>query len=94
MRDQNADPQKQPASERSPSFCGRSIRLRKLLSIMKNGTHFNVPLSSDWLKRSCRGAEAVSMDQPDLYEAVSCPACGRLHFINKITARLLGDREK
>ena len=58
---------------------------------MKNGLHFDVPLSSDW--RSCRVAEAVSMDQPDLYEAVSCPACGRLHFIDKITGRLLGDWE-
>ncbi len=26
----------------------------------------------------------------DEYEAVSCPACGRLHFINRKTLRLLG----
>jgi hypothetical protein len=28
------------------------------------------------------------------YETVVCPACARLHFINRKTGRLLGQREK
>jgi hypothetical protein len=39
-------------------------------------------------------AEALSTDQPDAYEAVTCPGCARLHLINKITGKLLGDKEK
>lgn len=31
-------------------------------------------------------------DHADSYEAVACPACGRLHLINKTTGRALSDR--
>ena len=29
--------------------------------------------------------------KPDEYEVVSCPACLRLHFVHKITGKLLGE---
>jgi hypothetical protein len=28
------------------------------------------------------------------YEAITCPACTRLHFVNRKTGKLLGDEEK
>jgi hypothetical protein len=34
-------------------------------------------------------------DAPEnLYEAISCPACTRLHFINRKTGKALGQVEK
>ena len=36
--------------------------------------------------------EDASTHQPDAYEAVTCPACTRLHFVNKTTGKLLGDK--
>jgi hypothetical protein len=30
----------------------------------------------------------------DSYEAVTCPACTRIHFVNKTTGKMLSDREK
>jgi len=38
--------------------------------------------------------DAAPTDHPDAYETVNCPACARIHLINKITGRLLGDNEK
>jgi hypothetical protein len=31
---------------------------------------------------------------PDSYESVTCPACTRIHLVNKTTGRILGDNEK
>jgi hypothetical protein len=31
---------------------------------------------------------------PDSYETVVCPACARIHLVNKKTGRLLSDHEK
>ncbi len=31
---------------------------------------------------------------PDSYESVSCPACARIHLVNKTTGKTLGDHEK
>jgi hypothetical protein len=28
------------------------------------------------------------------YEAVTCPACARMHLVNKATGKMLSDREK
>jgi hypothetical protein len=33
-------------------------------------------------------------DQADSYETVTCPACTRLHLVNKSTGKILGDKEK
>jgi len=33
-------------------------------------------------------------EESDVYEPVDCPACGRLHLINKSTGRPLGDGRK
>ena len=30
----------------------------------------------------------------DSYEAVTCPACARMHLVNKTTGKMLGDKEK
>ncbi len=30
-------------------------------------------------------------DRADSYEAVTCPACTRLHLVNKTTGKILGD---
>jgi hypothetical protein len=35
-----------------------------------------------------------STDRTDSYEAVTCPACGRVHLVNKATGKTLGDKEK
>lgn len=36
--------------------------------------------------------ETTSADKPDSYEGVACLGCGRLHFVNKITGKLLGEK--
>ena len=38
--------------------------------------------------------EPAPTDPPDSYESVTCPACSRIHLINKTTGRLLSDNEK
>lgn len=40
------------------------------------------------------GLAKEATDQANSYESVSCPACLRLHLINKTTGKLLGDKEK
>jgi hypothetical protein len=30
----------------------------------------------------------------DSYEAVTCPACARMHLVNKTTGKMLGDKGK
>jgi hypothetical protein len=37
--------------------------------------------------------EAVPTDPVDSYEAVTCPACTGVHFLNKATGRMLADKE-
>jgi hypothetical protein len=39
-----------------------------------------------------RVSESTSVPNTDEYESVTCPACKRLHFVNKITGKLLGER--
>jgi len=41
-----------------------------------------------WLPEEGAPAEA------DSYEAVTCPACSRIHLVNKTTGKMLGDKEK
>jgi hypothetical protein len=38
--------------------------------------------------------DVAPTDHPDSYESVTCPACGRIHLINKTTGKLLSDNEK
>jgi len=38
--------------------------------------------------------DAEPTDQADSYETVTCPACTRLHLVNKSTGKILGDKEK
>jgi hypothetical protein len=38
--------------------------------------------------------EAPPAEPSAAYETVVCPACARLHFINKSNGRLLGERDK
>ena len=33
-------------------------------------------------------------DRADSYESVACPACTRLHLVNKTTGKMLGDKAK
>jgi hypothetical protein len=40
----------------------------------------------------CWLTEPPPADRTDSYEAVTCPACGRLHLVNKTTGRTLSDR--
>jgi DNA-directed RNA polymerase subunit RPC12/RpoP len=37
--------------------------------------------------------QGSTRDDKDSYEAVACLACGRMHFVNRQTGRLLGDKE-
>jgi hypothetical protein len=38
--------------------------------------------------------EMASTDHADSYESLTCPACTRIHLINKTTGKMLGDNEK
>ena len=38
--------------------------------------------------------DAAPTDSPDSYEIRDCPACARIHLVNKTTGKLLGDNEK
>ena len=38
--------------------------------------------------------QAVGADRLDSYEAVRCPACGRIHLVNHATGKTLGERQK
>jgi hypothetical protein len=38
--------------------------------------------------------ETAPMDRTDGYEAVTCPACARIHLVNKTTGKMLGDKER
>ena len=49
------------------------------------GTGMNVQV---WLP------EEAPTDRADSYESVNCPACTRLHLVNRITGKILGDKEK
>jgi hypothetical protein len=39
-------------------------------------------------------SEVTASDPTDRYEAITCPACARLHLVNKTTGKILGEREK
>ena len=38
--------------------------------------------------------DATPPDRTDSYEAVTCPACARLHLVNKTTGKVLGEKER
>jgi len=38
--------------------------------------------------------ETAPADRADSYEVVTCPACGRVHLVNKTTGKMLSDKEK
>jgi hypothetical protein len=38
--------------------------------------------------------KAPTPDRDDSYEAVTCPACARVHLVNKMTGKTLGEKEK
>lgn len=38
--------------------------------------------------------DAAPTVHPDIYESVTCPACTRIHLVNRTTGRMLGDNEK
>ena len=38
--------------------------------------------------------DAAPTGRADSYEVVTCPACARLHLVNKTTGRMLSDKEK
>ena len=55
---------------------------------MANTTIFCPRTSSDvrvWVPETQPG------EGSDAYEAVTCPGCGRLHFVNKTTGKTLSD---
>jgi len=59
--------------------------MRKLIfRCMQTGMNVQIYLPDD----------AAPADHPDSYETVTCPACARVHLVNKTTGRLLGDNEK
>lgn len=37
-------------------------------------------------------SEPPPADRADSYQVVACPACGRLHLVNKTTGRMLSDK--
>ena len=38
--------------------------------------------------------ETAPTERTDSYEAVTCPACGRVHLVNTTTGKMLSDKEK
>ncbi len=38
--------------------------------------------------------DSAQPEPADSYEAVTCPACARVHLINRKTGRMLGDKAK
>jgi hypothetical protein len=50
---------------------------------------FNCPTTGDlvqhWLDKRDQA-------QPSDHEMVTCPACARIHFVNRQTGKLLGDK--
>jgi hypothetical protein len=38
--------------------------------------------------------DAGPADRGDSYEAIVCPACTRLHLVNKTTGKMLSERAK
>ena len=39
-------------------------------------------------------ADSMQPEHDDSYEAVTCPACGRVHLINRKTGRMLGNKNQ
>lgn len=39
-------------------------------------------------------ADAPDSDRADSYEAVTCPACGGVHLVNKATGKTLSEKEE
>ena len=39
-------------------------------------------------------ADSIQPERDDSYEAVTCPACGRVHLINRKTGRMLGNKNQ
>lgn len=37
-------------------------------------------------------SDAPASNKPGEFEIVTCPACTQMHFINRATGKLLGDR--
>ena len=46
-----------------------------------------------WLPEAAPN-DSDNADSADSYEAVTCPACGRMHLVNKTTGKMLSDTEK
>lgn len=38
--------------------------------------------------------DEAPVERTDSYEAVSCPACARVHLVNKTTGKTLSDKDK
>src|SRR5664280_2678212 len=49
------------------------------------------PLETD---QRGRHSDAQLGESADAYDAVTCPGCGRLHFVNKTTGQTLSDKIK
>jgi hypothetical protein len=48
-----------------------------------------------WLAKDASTNQTdASTNQTNAFESLTCPACSRLHFINKATGKLLGHKEK
>ena len=44
--------------------------------------------------RNVQGWSAEEMlDDPDMYETITCAECGQLHWINRASGRVLGDTQ-
>jgi hypothetical protein len=57
-------------------------------------TGLNVPyLLDDDASRRDENNDVSRQDEKSEYEAVTCPACTRLHFINKSTGKTLGEKK-
>ena len=38
--------------------------------------------------------DAAADAEKSYYDAVTCPICLRLHFVNRVTGKTLGDKDK
>jgi hypothetical protein len=55
---------------------------------------FRCPRTGMNVQHSVADDASLREDPSSYYDAVSCAACTRLHFVNRATGKTLGDKDK
>jgi hypothetical protein len=74
------------AGQSDPAISRQHVDMSKLIfRCVRTGLSVQV-----WLPE----AAPTESDNANSYEAVTCPACARMHLVNKTTGRMLSDTKK